>query len=113
MVDQLRAGAVGIIPGMETVDRTPKIFDHYQAGRDADAVALYGEILPTLVFLEKSINHFVTCSREILAQRLKLAGPVQHRLARELTPFSRGTITRCAQALGVMPERTSGTGGSL
>lgn len=112
MVDQLRAGAVGIIPGMETVDRTPRIFDHYQAGREAEAVSLYGEILPTLVFLEKSINHFVTGSREILAQRLKLAGPVHHRLARELTPFSRETVTRCAQSLGIMPEGRTRTGGA-
>jgi 2-keto-3-deoxy-L-arabinonate dehydratase len=108
MVDQLRAGAVGIIPGMETVDRTPRIYDHFQAGREADAVSLYNEILPTLVFLEKSINHFVTCSREILAQRLE-TGPVQHRLARELSSFSHETIARCARSLGAMNRSLVGT----
>ncbi len=107
LVDQLRAGAVGIIPGMETVDRTPRIYDHFQAGRESAAVALYDEILPTLVFLERSINHFVTCSREILAQRLDV-GPVRHRLAREISPFGRDTIGRCSRSLGAMNVVTTG-----
>jgi len=99
MVDQLRAGAVGIIPGMETVDRTPQIYDDFHEGLEGDAVERYSEILPTLVYLEKSINHFVTCSREILAQRMNVS-PVHHRLARDLGPFGREMIARCAQSLG-------------
>ena len=99
MIDELRAGAVGIIPGAETIDRTARIYDCFAAGREAEAAALYGEILPTLVYLEKSINHFVTCSRELLARRLDVPH-VHHRLARDVSPFGLETIRRCAQSLG-------------
>lgn len=98
LIDELRAGAVGIIPGVETMDRTPRIYDDFVAGRESAAEDSYREILPTLVFLERSINHFVTCSREIMAQRLGVPEP-QHRLAKDITPFTRETIARCAASL--------------
>lgn len=112
LVDQLRAGAVGIIPGMETVDRTPRIYDLFHAGHEAEAVMLYNEILPTLVFLEKSINHFVTCSREILAGRWN-SGPVRHRLAREVSPFGHDMIARCVKSLGAMPHSAAAGKGTI
>lgn len=101
MIDELRAGAVGIIPGVETLDRTPAIFDHVQAGRVEEAEAIYAEILPTLVYLERSINHFVTGSREVLARRLGIS-TVHHRLGKELNAFGREMIARGAQSLGPM-----------
>lgn len=99
MIDELRAGAVGIIPGVETLDRTARVFDHFRAGRVADAEAVYHEALPTLVFVERSINHFVTASREILAQRWARA-PVRHRMGKDLDGFAREMVARCAAALG-------------
>lgn len=99
MIDEVRAGAVGIIPGAETLDVTPRIFDAAQAGRQQDADAAYATILPTLVFLERSINHFVTCSREVLAGRLEIA-PVHHRLPKALNGFGREMIAQCVAALG-------------
>ncbi|HEY0981739.1 dihydrodipicolinate synthase family protein [Schlesneria sp. T3-172] len=103
MIDQLRAGAVGIIPGMETVDRTSRIYDHFRAGREAEATTVYNEILPTLVYLEKSINHFVTASREILARRWSLdQQPVRHRLARQIDAFGHQMISRCATSMGLL-----------
>lgn len=104
LIDELRAGAVGIIPGVETMDRTPRIYDDCVAGREEAAAAAYGEILPTLVFLERSINHFVTCSREIMARRLGVT-EVHHRLPKEISPFCRATLDRCAAALGEFAPR--------
>ena len=99
MIDEMRAGAVGIIPGVETLDRTPLIFDDFLAGRQQDAEAAYAEILPTLVYLERSINHFVVTSREVLARRIGIM-PVRHRLGKNLDGFSRDMIARCADLLG-------------
>lgn len=101
MIDELRAGAVGIIPGVETLDRTPRIFDEFRAGRERDAEAAYGEILPTLVYLERSINHFVVASRELLARRLAMVPP-RHRLGKDLGGFGREMIARCAESLGLL-----------
>ncbi|WP_165223425.1 dihydrodipicolinate synthase family protein [Aquisphaera insulae] len=99
MIDELRAGAVGIIPGVETIDRTARIFDAFRDGREVEAEAAYGEILPTLVYVERSINHFVTASREILARRLGVA-PVRHRLGKDLGDFGREMVARCSRSLG-------------
>jgi 2-keto-3-deoxy-L-arabinonate dehydratase len=99
MIDELRAGAVGIIPGVETMDRMPGIYNDFVAGRDHAALATYCEIAPALEFLERSINHFVTCSREIIARRMGVPA-VHHRLGKELTPFCRDQIERYATALG-------------
>ena len=101
MIDELRAGAVGIIPGTETLDRTPRIFDDFRSGR-AEAEASYAEILSTLVYLERSINHFVTASREVLAGRLGIS-PVRHRRGKPLGEFGRQMIARSVEALGPLP----------
>jgi len=99
MIDELRAGAAGIIPGVETLDRTARIFNAFRAGCEDEADATYGEILPTLVFVERSINHFVTTSREILARRWGQS-PVRHRLGKDLDGFARDMIDRFAASLG-------------
>jgi 2-keto-3-deoxy-L-arabinonate dehydratase len=101
MIDELRAGAAGIIPGVETLDRTPRIYDDFRAGRE-EAEANYNAILPTLVYLERSINHFVTASREVLAGRLGIA-PVRHRLGKPLGDFGRQMIARSVESLGPLP----------
>ncbi len=111
MVDELRAGAVGIIPGMETVDRTPGIYKDFVAGREHDAHAAYQEIAPALEFLEHSINHFVTCSREIMARRLDLA-TVYHRLPKEITPHDADMLARYAALLGPFPSPILSVSGS-
>ncbi|MEO2046062.1 MAG: dihydrodipicolinate synthase family protein [Pirellulales bacterium] len=99
MLDELAAGAIGIIPGMETLDRTAHAFNVYQSGNDEQARVIYREIESAIVFLEKSINHYVTYEREVLARRLEIT-TVRHRLGKELTPFGIETATRIAQTLG-------------
>ncbi|HEY1599077.1 MAG TPA: dihydrodipicolinate synthase family protein [Pirellulales bacterium] len=112
MIDELRAGAVGIIPGVETMDRMPGIYNDFVAGRDHAALAIYSEIAPSLEFLERSINHFVTCSREIMARRMGVPA-IHHRLAKEITPFCREQIDRYAAALGPFaPARGPAKGAS-
>ncbi|HEY4308948.1 MAG TPA: dihydrodipicolinate synthase family protein [Pirellulales bacterium] len=102
MIDELRAGAVGIIPGAETMDFTPAIYNAHVVGHDASAATNYGKIAPSIEFLEQSINHFVTCSREIVARRWGLT-EVHHRLAKEMSPTDRDMIERCAASLGPFP----------
>lgn len=108
MIDEIRAGAIGIIPGTETMDVTPRIFNHVTAGQDREAVLAYSAILPALVFVERSINHFVTASREILARRLGIS-PVNHRLPKELNAFALDKIARYAVELGPLSVTASGT----
>ena len=109
MIEGLAAGAAGIIPGVETLDSTPRIYEAIRAGRHEEAKAIYAEILPSLVFVERSINHFVTASREMIAHRLGLT-TFHHRLARDLNPFGRKMARAFADSLG--PLETGVGGGS-
>lgn len=98
-LEVFRAGACGLIPGFETFDRLALLFDHLGEGRDAEADALYQSVEPALVFMLKSINHFVTYSREVSARRLALQ-EIHHRLGVDVTPLGQRLIEKIALQLG-------------
>ncbi|MBT3171439.1 MAG: dihydrodipicolinate synthase family protein [Rhodospirillaceae bacterium] len=98
-LEVFRAGACGLIPGFETFDRLALLFDHLGEGRDAEADALYQSIEPALVFMLKSINHFVTYSREVSARRLALP-EIHHRLGVDVTPLGQRLIEKIALQFG-------------
>ena len=81
------------------MDRLTTAYDHAQAGNWEQARLAYQEAEATLAFLERSINHFVTYEREILARRLGIT-PIHHRLGKELSDFGVKTATRLAAELG-------------
>ncbi|MDA8051645.1 MAG: dihydrodipicolinate synthase family protein [Rhodospirillales bacterium] len=102
MIDALRAGAVGIIPGAECFDVLRSIFDDLSApGGDADRAAQrYAAILPLLVFLMESMDTFIVYGKEVLRCRLGL-GEIHQRLpASPATPFGLYSARRYAAALG-------------
>jgi len=95
----LEAGAAGLIPGFETFDRMVALFDHLAEKRDAEAEAVYLDVEPAIVFMLKSINHFVTYSREIAGRRLGQEA-IHHRLGVEVTPLGLRLAERLARRLG-------------
>jgi 4-hydroxy-tetrahydrodipicolinate synthase len=103
MVDSLRAGAVGIIPGGESFDVLMRIFE--AAGRrtpdgEAEADRLYSSILPLLVMLMDSMECFLLYGKSVLGKRLGITDTsprVPHGLA---TPFGLDLVRRHAAALG-------------
>jgi 2-keto-3-deoxy-L-arabinonate dehydratase len=95
----LEAGAAGLIPGFECCDRMSAMFDHAKAGRRGEAEQAYGEVEPAIVFMLKSINHFVTYSRELAGRRLA-HDDIHHRLGVEITPLGRQMTERLAHRLG-------------
>ena len=98
MLACIKAGAVGLIPGLETCDRTTKAF-HLAAGDPDGALAAYREAESAIVYLEKSLNHFVTYGKELAAHRLGIAS-VYHRLPCPMTPFGKGLVADYAAKLG-------------
>ena len=99
MPEIMRAGCVGCIPGVEVCDRLVRVSRLLQEGDVAAAKAVYREAEPVIVFLEQSINHFVTFSRELTARRLGL-GRVEHRLGKDVPPFSAALLDRFRDELG-------------
>ena len=75
LTDNLRAGCVGMVPAPECVDRQIRIFELMAEGgteAENEAERLYQEILPVIVFVMQSIEHFLCYGKRILAARLGL-----------------------------------------
>lgn len=91
LTDNLRAGAHGMIPGIETVDAQARVYDLMRAGgaaQEAEAERLYASILPLIVFLIQSIDSLLCYGKRVAARRLDL-GPVHDR-APALAPHPAG-----------------------
>jgi 2-keto-3-deoxy-L-arabinonate dehydratase len=73
LVDCLRAGAVGVIPGAEAADILVEIFNLLKSGDPGDreqAEALYRDVLPLLLFLMDSIDSFLVYGKRLFALRM-------------------------------------------
>ena len=75
LLDCLRAGCAGMIPAPECADRQIRIYDLMERGdpeSEREAERLYQEILPVIVFVMQSIEHFLCYGKRIFAARLGL-----------------------------------------
>lgn len=82
LMDCLRAGFAGMIPGVETCDIQSRIFDNWERGAEAVCDAEFKEILPLLHFLMTSVDHLLCYGKRLSARRLGLdevhdRGPAQ------------------------------------
>lgn len=81
LTDNLRAGAHGMIPGMEMIDAQARVYDLMRTGKaddEAEAERIYASILPLIVFLIQSIDNLLCYGKRLAARRLDL-GPVYDR----------------------------------
>ena len=80
--DNLRAGACGLIPAIDTVDKTSEIFAEFTSGNEELADKLYADLLPVLCFVMQGIPHFLTYGKMLAAARLgiELGGSREHSL---------------------------------
>ena len=99
MPELMRAGCVGCIPGVEVCDRLIRASRLLDEGDTEAAQNVYREAEPVIIFLEQSINHFVTYSRELTARRLGL-DRAEHRLGTDVAPYAVSLLDRFNHALG-------------
>jgi dihydrodipicolinate synthase/N-acetylneuraminate lyase len=70
LVDCIRVGAAGIIPGVDLVDLLVNVYEAEAAGDQALADERLRELLPMLVFeMQHSIDHYNACAKQILVRR--------------------------------------------
>ncbi len=102
LTDNLRAGCAGMIPGADTFDRQAGIFDLVRGGREAEAEALYRDVLPAVVFAMQSLDTLICYGKRIAAFRLGL-GEVHDR-SPGMVPdaFGLACARRYADALGLL-----------
>ena len=98
--DNLRAGASGLIPAIDTVDKTSEIFAEFTSGNEELADKLYADLLPVLCFVMQGIPHFLTYGKMLAAARLgiELGGSREHSLP--ATDFGTACIRRFLKHLG-------------
>jgi 2-keto-3-deoxy-L-arabinonate dehydratase len=76
MLDCVRSGAAGIIPGIDLVDFLVRVYEAEVGGESELAEERLREILPMLVFeMQHSIDHFNACAKRVLVQRGVLDNP--------------------------------------
>jgi 4-hydroxy-tetrahydrodipicolinate synthase len=70
LLDGLRAGMAGNIPGVDLVDLLVGVYEAEAAGKPALADERFRRVLPAIVFeIQQSIDHFNACAKIVLARR--------------------------------------------
>jgi dihydrodipicolinate synthase/N-acetylneuraminate lyase len=69
LLDCLRVGAVGAIPGVEAVDRLAEVWRLEVAGHNLRADEVFSTLLPLLVFELESLAHYVASAKHVLLRR--------------------------------------------
>ena len=70
LLDCIRVGAAGIIPGVDLVDLLVRVYETEAHGEPALADERLRAILPMLVFeMQHSIDHYNACAKQVLIQR--------------------------------------------
>lgn len=100
LTDNLRAGAQGLIPALETVDKTSDIYKAFVSGEHDSAEKLYTELLPTLSFIMQGIPQFLTYGKLIASMRLGISYGGNRNTALQPTDFGVECASRFAQRLG-------------
>jgi 2-keto-3-deoxy-L-arabinonate dehydratase len=103
MLEAIRAGAVGIIPGGECFDVLVRIYEQI-AGRDANdieaAERLHANVLPLQVFIMSSLDSLITYGKQVLCRRLGIDQNQPRIPCTPPTEFGIDTARRYADALG-------------
>lgn len=103
LTDNYRAGAHGMIPGVETADLQVAIAHAMAAGREAEAEDLYRRVLPAVAFIMQGLAQFTTYGKLLAAMRLGIA-PSSHRgPGPAATERGHAWTRRFADALGPLP----------
>lgn len=98
MTDCLRAGCSGFVLAPDIAPVAARIIDHWQAGRTAEADALYAEMLPVATFVMQSLEHLITYGKRIFAADAGI--PVHDRQpCLPTTEFGLATAERWARQL--------------
>jgi 2-keto-3-deoxy-L-arabinonate dehydratase len=103
MLDSMRAGAVGIIPGGEAFDVLARAFDHMASGSEegiAEAERLYAKVLPLLIMLMESMDTFLVYGKPVLGHRLGITETKPRLPSTPPTAFGLAAAKRYAEVLG-------------
>ena len=103
LLDNLRAGVDGMIPGAETIDLQVAVERAWRAGDEGLAEALYRKLLPAIAFAMQGLATFLLYGKWIASERLGIA-PSGNRIPCDTaTPKGIAWAKRFAAELGPLP----------
>lgn len=100
MIDSIRAGAVGIIPGAEVADLLARVFDFVDAGSAEKAQQLYERLLPLLIVLMESMDTFLVYGKHVLKHRFGIQETDTRIPHTPASAFGLDLMRRYSEALG-------------
>jgi 4-hydroxy-tetrahydrodipicolinate synthase len=106
MLDCLRAGACGVMPGVDTVDVQVKVYEAEATGDRREAERLFWPLLPMLVFEMQSIDHYNACAKHVLRLRGVDIGTALRSPAPVISPSSLNRLETYVSQLQLAPMVT-------
>jgi dihydrodipicolinate synthase/N-acetylneuraminate lyase len=104
LLDCVRTGAAGIIPGGDLVDLLVQVYEADAQGDSALADERFRQVLPILVFeMQHSIDHYNACAKHVLVRRGVIDEPALRAPAATLGDVSRGLLEAHLNALQLAP----------
>jgi 4-hydroxy-tetrahydrodipicolinate synthase len=111
LLDCIRIGAAGIVPGVDLIDLLVEVYDAEVAGDRERSDELFRRVLPMLVFeMQQSIDHYNQCAKLVLARRGVLEHTALRQPAAELPAISRQLLAQHLDVLDVDDVGTLATG---
>ena len=105
LLDCLRAGAAGIVPGVDLVDLLVRVYEAEAAGDSLLAERLFRDVLPMLVFeMQHSLDHYNACAKHVLVKRGVLGSAGLRAPATVLGDMSRLLLERHLSHLTIVAE---------
>lgn len=101
LLDCVRAGADGVMPGGDTVDLLVAAYEAEWAGRPEEAEEALFSLLPLLVYELQTIHHYNACAKHVLGRRGVAVGGAVRPPARALDARSLARLDRYLDRLGL------------
>jgi len=102
LTDNLRAGCVGMIPASDCADVQIQIYQLMQDGKEAEAEALYQQVLPLITFVMQSIDQFLCYGKRLTAKRLGIAEVFDREPGQQPTDFGLRSLNRYSESLDAL-----------
>ena len=100
LIDTLRAGFHGMIPGPDATDVQSQIYEMFQQGRIDDAKKAFQHILPLQLFVMISIDHLLCYGKRLTARRLGLGEVFDRGPSQPPHPFGLEILDNWSRHLG-------------
>lgn len=69
LIDDIKLGAVGNVPGTELTDLLVSVYRDEKAGRGDAARSKFNSLLPYLMFSLQGMDHYNACAKEVMVRR--------------------------------------------